>query len=96
MPGEARVIKAFNTTFASTLVAGQVAGQPLDVFMAGDDEAAKSTLAELLRAGGLNPIDAGPLSRSRELEALAFLGITLQFRLNTGFGTAWKLLRPAA
>ena len=30
----ARVVKAFNTTFASTLLEGQVAGQPLDVFIA--------------------------------------------------------------
>ena len=33
----ARVVKAFNTTFAGTLVEGQVAGQPLDVFLASDD-----------------------------------------------------------
>lgn len=94
LPAEARVIKAFNTTFAGTLVAGQVAGQRLDVFIASDDDAAKAALADLVRGGGLNPIDVGPLSRSRELEALAFLGITLQFRLNTGFGTAWKLVLP--
>ena len=36
-PG-ARVVKAFNTTFAGTLSEGQVADQPLDVFVAGDDE----------------------------------------------------------
>ena len=94
LPADARVIKAFNTTFAGTLVAGQVAGQQLDVFIAGDDDAAKATLSEVVRAGGLNPIDVGALARSRELEALAFLGITLQFRLNTGFGTAWKLVLP--
>jgi predicted dinucleotide-binding enzyme len=34
---EASVVKAFNTTFAGTLVAGQVGGRPLDVFLAGDD-----------------------------------------------------------
>ena len=96
LPAEARVIKAFNTTFAGTLAAGQVAGQPLDVFIAGDDDAAKATLADLVRASGLNPIDVGALARSRELEALAFLGITLQFRLNTGFATAWKLVLPTA
>lgn len=94
LPKGTRVIKAFNTTFAGTLISGQVAGQPLDVFIAGDDEAAKATLATLVRAGELNPIDVGALVRSRELEALAFLGITLQFRLNTGFGTAWKLVLP--
>ncbi|HEX2109065.1 MAG TPA: NAD(P)-binding domain-containing protein, partial [Rubrobacteraceae bacterium] len=30
----ARVVKAFNTTFAGTLVEGRVAGQPLDVYVA--------------------------------------------------------------
>lgn len=94
LPADARFVKAFNTTFAGTLVTGQVAGQPLDVFIAGDDDTSKATLADLVRAGGLNPIDVGPLARSRELEALAFLGSTLQFRLNTGFGTAWKLVLP--
>ncbi|GGV57541.1 NADPH-dependent F420 reductase [Streptomyces massasporeus] len=38
------VVKAFNTTFATTLVAGQVSGAPLDVFIAGDDEAARATV----------------------------------------------------
>ena len=33
----AKVVKAFNTTYAGTLLAGQVADQPLDVFIAGDD-----------------------------------------------------------
>jgi predicted dinucleotide-binding enzyme len=43
-PG-ARVVKAFNTTFAATLVPGEVAGHQLDVFLASDDEAAKGTVA---------------------------------------------------
>ena len=37
-PEGTRVVKAFNTTFAGTLVEGEVAGQPLDVYIAGDDE----------------------------------------------------------
>jgi hypothetical protein len=32
------VVKAFNTTFAGTLAEGAVSSQPLDVFLAGDDE----------------------------------------------------------
>jgi len=91
---DAKVVKAFNTTFAGTLIEGRVAGQTLDVFMAGDDEGAKSTVATLVRDGGLNAIDAGGLVRARQLEGLGLLGITLQFRLNTGFGTAWKLVLP--
>jgi 8-hydroxy-5-deazaflavin:NADPH oxidoreductase len=96
LPASAKVLKAFNTTFAGTLVAGEVNGQPLDVFIAGDDDAAKATLSELVREGGLNPIDVGGLERARQLEALGLLGITLQSRLNTGFATAWKLTLPAA
>lgn len=96
LPTDTKLLKAFNTTFAGTLVSGEVAGQPLDVYIAGDDDSAKATLADLVRAGGLNPIDVGALERARQLEAMGFLGITLQFRLNTGFGTAWKLVLPAA
>ena len=95
LPAGAKVVKAFNTTFAPTLVAGQVAGQPLDVFIAGDDQQAKDAVAALVRGGGLNPIDVGALERARQLEALGFLGITLQPRLGTNFGTAWKLIMPA-
>lgn len=92
---KATVVKAFNTTFAGTLVAGEVAGQPLDVFLAGDDEAAKERVAAIVRAGGLTVTDSGALSRAQQLEALGLLGITLQFRLDTGFGTAWRLVLPA-
>src|SRR5919206_395738 len=52
LPAGARVVKAFNTTFSGTLVEGQVAGQPLDVLIAGDDEEAKETVAQLVRDGG--------------------------------------------
>ncbi len=91
-PQAARLVKAFNTTFAGTLVEGQVAGQPLDVFIAGDDDEAKQTVGELARAGGLNPIDAGPLRRARELERLGFLHMTLQDTLGTGYGSAVKIV----
>jgi NADPH-dependent F420 reductase len=92
-PEGAKLVKAFNTTFAGTLVEGQVAGQPLDVFIAGDDDEAKHTVADLARAGGLNPIDAGPLRRARELERLGFLHMTLQEGLGTGYGSAVKIIR---
>ena len=87
-----RVVKAFNTTFSGTLVEGQVAGQPLDVFIAGDDEGAKEAVAQLVRDGRLRAIDVGPLERARELEGLGFLGITLQQPLGLNFQSAWKLI----
>jgi predicted dinucleotide-binding enzyme len=41
--------------------------------------------------GGLNPIDAGPPQRARELEALGLLHMTLQKPLGTGFSSAVKV-----
>lgn len=72
-----RVLKAFNTTFAGTLAAGTVGPLTTTVLIAGDDAAAKSALAEVVTAGGLNAVDAGPLTRARELEAVGFLQLTL-------------------
>ena len=72
-----RVLKAFNTTFASTLAAGTVGPHTTTVLVAGDDADAKSMRAGVITSGGLKAIDAGALSRARELEALGFLQITL-------------------
>ena len=91
-PAGTRVVKAFNTTFAPTLVEGQVAGQPLDVLIAGDDEGAKETVAQLVRDGDLRAIDVGPLERARQLEGLGFIGIALQQPLGLDFQSAWKLI----
>jgi 8-hydroxy-5-deazaflavin:NADPH oxidoreductase len=91
-PADASVVKAFNTTFAGTLVEGQVKDQPLDVFIAGDDADAKSAVAGLVEAGGLRPIDAGPLANARYLEGLGFLHIALQMSRGTQFSTAVKLV----
>ena len=97
LPQDAKMVKAFNTTFAGTLVEGKVADQPLDVFVAGDDEEAKQAVADLARAGGLNPIDAGPLRRARELERLGlerlgFLHMAIQGGLGTEYGSAVKVI----
>jgi len=90
-PG-ARVVKAFNTTFAGTVAAGEVSGQPLDVLMASDDDEAKRTVASLAEAGGLRAIDTGPLERARELEAAGYLHMVVQDGLGTGYGSALKIV----
>ncbi|MFF3892166.1 NADPH-dependent F420 reductase [Streptomyces sp. NPDC001812] len=89
---ESRVVKAFNTTFAGTLTAGEVAGRPLDVFIAGDDEAAKQTVADLVSSAGLRPLDVGPLRRARELEAFQFLHMASQERLGLNWSSAIAIL----
>jgi 8-hydroxy-5-deazaflavin:NADPH oxidoreductase len=68
-----------------------VAGQPLDVLIAGDDKEAKEMVAKLVRDADLRAIDVGPLERARELEGLGFLGITLQQPLGLNFRSTWKL-----
>jgi predicted dinucleotide-binding enzyme len=90
-PG-ARVVKAFNTTFASTLGEGKVKDQPLDVFLAGDDEEAKAIVAQLVEDGGMRPIDTGPLKRARELEAAGLLHMSVQDALGSGFASALKVV----
>jgi predicted dinucleotide-binding enzyme len=87
----ANVVKAFNTTFAGTLVEGTVEGLPLDVFVASDSDEAKAAVVSFVTDAGLRPIDVGPLRRSRELEGFQFVLMTLQanpafetFNWNTG------------
>jgi len=88
----AKVVKAFNTTYAGTLLAGQVAGQPLDVFIAGDDADAKAKVAQIVTDGGMRAVDTGPLSRARQIEGMQFLHIVTQGTLGTNWGSALKIL----
>ena len=91
-PDDAKVVKAFNTTFGNTLVGGEVAGQPLDVLIAGDDEDAKAKVRELVESSGLRAIDVGPLRRAHQLEGLGYLHMAMQEPLGTGFGSTVKVL----
>jgi predicted dinucleotide-binding enzyme len=90
-PG-ARVVKAFNTTFAGTLLDGEVAGQPLDVFLASDDEDAKRAVGQLAADGGMRAIDVGPLALAHHLEAVGYVNMAIQPGLGTNYGSAIKVL----
>jgi predicted dinucleotide-binding enzyme len=82
---DSRVLKAFNTNFASTLASKTIGGQQTTVLIAGDDVDAKNALAEVVRAGGLAAVDAGSLSRARELESIGFLQLTLAVQEKLGW-----------
>ena len=86
------VVKAFNTTFAGTLVAGEAGGQKLDVFIAGDDADAKAKVSQLITDGGMRAIDTGPLHRARQIEGLQLLHIVTQGALGTNWGSTVKIL----
>jgi 8-hydroxy-5-deazaflavin:NADPH oxidoreductase len=91
VPQGTAVVKAFNTTFARTLVAGEAAGQQLDVFIAADDDAAKQKVSQLVTDAGLRAVDVGPLVRAQQLEHLGLLHIVLQEPRGLGFGSAVRL-----
>jgi predicted dinucleotide-binding enzyme len=89
----ARVVKAFNTNFASTLASGTVGDATSTVLVAGDDDAAKAAVIQLVRAGGLGAEDAGSLKRARELEAVGFLQIKLAATEKVGWTGGFAVVR---
>jgi 8-hydroxy-5-deazaflavin:NADPH oxidoreductase len=82
-PG-ARVVKAFNPRFIGTLGAEQGSTQHTRD-LAGDDVEAKHLIAQLFDEGDLRPIDAGPLRRARELEAVGYLSVVTRLSLAADF-----------
>ncbi|WP_127131483.1 NADPH-dependent F420 reductase [Georgenia sp. SYP-B2076] len=86
------VVKAFNTTFAGTLVSGAVEGQKLDVAIAADDAEAKAAVVALVESAGMRAIDAGPLKRSHQLEGVGFLHMAIQGQLGNTWSTAVKVI----
>jgi predicted dinucleotide-binding enzyme len=93
LPEGTPVIKAFNTTFAATILDTKTRGMPLDVFIAGDDAEAKKRVEQLFGGNGLRVIDTGPLVRARLVEAVGIFHIAMQSQLNGGYKTILKLLR---
>lgn len=91
LPG-ARVVKAFNTVFASNQANPVLDGTRLDAFVAGDDDEAKAVVLDIARSAGFEAIDAGDLAAARLLEALAWLNISLNLRNPYGWRTGWKLV----
>lgn len=84
--GSARVVKALNTMTASVMVEpGRVPGDH-HVFVAGDDDTAKGTVRDLLRAVGWRDeqvIDLGGLRAARGLEMYLPLWLSLMQTLGT-------------
>ena len=92
----AHVVKAFNTVFAGLMETGQVEGQPLTAFVAGDDDAARSTVMELARDIGFDAVNSGPLKNARLLEPLGALNIQLGYFLGYGAQGGFRHLHAGA
>jgi NADPH-dependent F420 reductase len=92
----AKVVKAFNTVFASVLQAGgKVAGRPATVFVAGDDADARKTVSALAASAGFQPLETGGLAAARYLEPVAGLNIALAYGLGQGTDIAPTWQRAA-
>lgn len=90
LPG-ARVVKAFNTIFADVL---RQAPEPrpagrVSCFVASDHDEARAIVVELARSAGLAPVEVGPLTVARQLEAMAHLNIQIAVGMKGGTNAAF-------
>jgi NADPH-dependent F420 reductase len=75
----ARVFKGWNHVHARHLTGPEVDGIAASVLIAGDDPEGKDVVFEIARNMGFHPVDAGPLTATRDLEKL--VGVMLFVRL---------------
>ena len=92
----ARVVKAFNTVFATTMKTGKVLGERLTVFVAGENPESKVIVRKLAEDIGFDAVDAGPLKSARYLEPLGMLNIKLGYGLKMGTDIGIRLVEKAA
>ncbi len=89
---DAHVVKAFNMVGNAHMFRPQFPGGPPDMFIAGNDDAAKKTVEGILKSFGWDVIDLGGIEASRYLEPLAMAWITHGFRSGS-WNHAFKLLK---
>jgi predicted dinucleotide-binding enzyme len=91
---DAKVVKAFNTLFATNTANPAGHGTQLDSLFATDDEAAKDAVCGLSGSIGFRPVHVGPLAAARELEAMAWLNIRMQMLTGGSWNTAFVMVDP--
>jgi predicted dinucleotide-binding enzyme len=86
---KARVVKAFNTipNEALELCPGQIEPLGVSIFIAGDDAAARETVAGLVTVLGMVPADCGALHAARRIETAAQLIIQIIIQSGSFFQT---------
>ncbi len=89
---ESRVVKCFNIVGHAHMVHPDLPGGPPDMFLCGNDAAAKKTVTEICRAFGWPVIDIGGIEGARLLEPICILWVLYGIRTNS-WNHAFKLLR---
>ncbi len=88
---DARVVKAFNTVAAPVMIDPSLSGGDPDMFIAGNDDAAKALVQTLLEDFGWPVVDLGGIENARWLEALSLAWVVYSHK--TGQTThAFKLV----
>jgi predicted dinucleotide-binding enzyme len=93
---DAKIVKAFNTVFASLFAAPRAETQGVPVFVAGNDEAAVDAVADLARKAGFSVEKTGTLDAARLLEPVGMLNIRFGYGLGKGTAIAPTWLKLAA
>ncbi len=88
----AKVVKAFNTTFAADFASPVINGQQVDAFIAGNHADALEMVSELVSTAGFNPIVSGDLTASRMLESMQLHLIQLSQKYNYNWLAGYKIL----
>ena len=88
---EAKVVKAFNTVGNALMIDPQIPGGPPDMFLCGNDDAAKTRVNEICRDFGWGIIDIGGIEGSRLLEPMCMVWVLHGIRTNT-WKHAFKML----
>ncbi len=91
IPG-ARVVKAYNTIGNAHMFHPDFPGGPPDMFICGNDDAAKETVRGINSEFGFETVDIGGIEAARYLEPLAMVWIAYAIRTGT-WNHAFKLLR---
>ncbi len=89
---DSRVVKTWNTVNHAQMIDPQIPGGPGDMFLCGNDAAAKHTVSDLLRECGWPPLDVGAIEGARLLESLALLWVAYAIAHGSS-DHAFKLLR---
>lgn len=95
---EAQIVKALNTVNAGVMVNPSSLGEPTNLFICGDDAAAKATVIELLETFGWlsgDIVDLGDVAAARGTEAYLLLWIRIMGALESADFNI-RIVRPDA
>lgn len=91
LPG-AHVVKAFNTVGNAFMFKPDFPGGPPDMFLCGNDDAAKAKAAQICKDFGWGVVDVGKLDAAHFLEAMCMVWVLSAMKTNK-WTQAFRMLR---